>query len=45
MIIAENQVTPWTGAGKSMGNQRIGSCHVLKMIEKAEDTMSPLRTT
>ena len=43
VITAKNQVIPSTHVGKSMGNQQIGSHHVLKMIEKVEDTMSLLR--
>ena len=45
VIIAKNQVIPRTRVGKSMGNQQIGSRHILKMIAKAEDTMSLLRIT
>ena len=45
VIIAEKQVTPRTHARKFMGNQGLGSHYVLKIIEKVEDTMLPLKTT
>ena len=45
VITTENQVTPRTSIGKSMENQQIESCHVLKMIKKVEDTVSALKTT
>ncbi|RVW44664.1 hypothetical protein CK203_027477 [Vitis vinifera] len=45
VITVENQVTPRTPSGKSMRNQQIRSHHVLKLIEKVEDTISPLKTT
>ncbi|RVW69273.1 hypothetical protein CK203_061365 [Vitis vinifera] len=41
VITAKTRSYQRTHAGKSMGNQRIGSRHILKMIEKIEDTMSP----